>query len=598
MTAQTILNSSKLLPDSNIYSIGPFGRSVSFGSQQARAFNLIWALQKENIINSDTSVAVIGIGLSGMTAALTLAAYNCPPEIYEMEDEVLDRQSGAEHRMLHPTINFWPEREINHTTAFPFADWHLQDCSETVEYFQSIWKEHGSQCFIDICNNAVVQLIAPITKGVDEGKILVKRKGGRFRASDRDVEDMHEDNEKSYHVVILATGFGDERNLDLSTHEEHSYWKPDGLEGRIGLPEFKEFLVAGDGDGGLIDCLRILYNSFDNGRITLKIASIVDSDPGGQKVKNIINRAEESAREAFKFYERGKSIPTVNVVALENAYLEAVGELSFSARERIEGFLLENANKSVVIISPSDAPYNISAAPVHKLMLAIAQKRKQVLHVRGRLVKVDSSLISGSDEDQYHVVYLDEAGDIEHKSPGMIILDDSGKTIAIDQGVFSIDEKQEPTGSRVCNWYRISRIGPTFSISNLVENEEIVAILRANQTKHECHTLEDDVLDQLRKKCSRFEFCPDPNQDSNIFHKSRKGIIKEFWGKYVSSTHYPELRRIDKTGEWLLHYDSNHIDQAKAEKIGGISDSQHLFGLKLKSTPTVSGSMGLERPPE
>jgi threonine dehydrogenase-like Zn-dependent dehydrogenase len=48
---------------------------VNFAAQQNRALNLIWALAKDGRLQPDDRVAVIGAGLTGLTAAAGLIAH-------------------------------------------------------------------------------------------------------------------------------------------------------------------------------------------------------------------------------------------------------------------------------------------------------------------------------------------------------------------------------------------------------------------------------------------------------------------------------------------------------------------------------------------
>jgi hypothetical protein len=45
-----------------VFALGNFARQVTFASQQARAFNLIWALFKENRLTAGQNIAVVGAG--------------------------------------------------------------------------------------------------------------------------------------------------------------------------------------------------------------------------------------------------------------------------------------------------------------------------------------------------------------------------------------------------------------------------------------------------------------------------------------------------------------------------------------------------------
>jgi hypothetical protein len=126
----------------HIFCIGPYGRRVSFASQQARALNTVWALEQAEIISEGTRVAVVGGGLAGITAAAALLARRCLVSLYERRPNILDVQSLAIHRFVHPSINFWPEKSVTPTTEFPFLDWYASDCAGIIQRLTKEWNDH------------------------------------------------------------------------------------------------------------------------------------------------------------------------------------------------------------------------------------------------------------------------------------------------------------------------------------------------------------------------------------------------------------------------------------------------------------------------
>src|SRR3954471_15203875 len=75
----------------NCFFIGPFAKRVSFASQQYRAIDLVEALQRRGKLTSDSSVAVVGAGLAGLTATAALRGLRCKKvHLYE--------QTGPMHR--------------------------------------------------------------------------------------------------------------------------------------------------------------------------------------------------------------------------------------------------------------------------------------------------------------------------------------------------------------------------------------------------------------------------------------------------------------------------------------------------------------------
>jgi pyruvate/2-oxoglutarate dehydrogenase complex dihydrolipoamide dehydrogenase (E3) component len=65
-----------------VYCLGPFPSRVNFTSQQHRALNLVSALRVCNKFAPDDSVAVIGAGLAGLSAAAAFISHGCYVDVY------------------------------------------------------------------------------------------------------------------------------------------------------------------------------------------------------------------------------------------------------------------------------------------------------------------------------------------------------------------------------------------------------------------------------------------------------------------------------------------------------------------------------------
>jgi threonine dehydrogenase-like Zn-dependent dehydrogenase len=106
-------------PYPNTYFIGSKSIRLTFLSQQVRAFNLIWALQEKRCLGK--SVAVIGGGLAGMTAALAAQEAGAAVTLYERKADLLHLQRGCQLRFIHPNVYDWPDPESS--DAFTRLPW-------------------------------------------------------------------------------------------------------------------------------------------------------------------------------------------------------------------------------------------------------------------------------------------------------------------------------------------------------------------------------------------------------------------------------------------------------------------------------------------
>src|SRR3954469_1371802 len=83
-----------------LFCLGPFPRLVSFSAQQYRALNLVWALHDKDKFSRGDSIAVIGAGVAGLTAAAGFIGYGCKVDIYEAGAVAMVRQRATEHRLV------------------------------------------------------------------------------------------------------------------------------------------------------------------------------------------------------------------------------------------------------------------------------------------------------------------------------------------------------------------------------------------------------------------------------------------------------------------------------------------------------------------
>jgi NAD(P)-binding Rossmann-like domain len=128
-----ILNAAQPSKDENVYFVGPFARRVNFMSQQARALNLVWALAEDGVLKDYPRVAIVGAGLTGLTAAAALIAKECPLSIFEMNDSEVARAASFE-ASFHPPNNKLLARnriESDNKPSFLRLDcWLLLRCYE------------------------------------------------------------------------------------------------------------------------------------------------------------------------------------------------------------------------------------------------------------------------------------------------------------------------------------------------------------------------------------------------------------------------------------------------------------------------------------
>jgi hypothetical protein len=346
-------------PKQKIYFIGPYGRRISFAFQQRRAFNTVWALHEIKEIEEGTSVAVIGAGLCGVTVAAALLSKRCLVSIYDRFPGVLEFQSRATHRFVHPTINLWPEKEIFPTTCFPFFDWFESICSVNMVRLKQEWKDYFQRRVHEVLEANVTSI-----------EYDTASNGVKVFAEGHGVPPMAE-----YEVAIVATGFGIEDSVVGAT--SLGYWEPDFLSERAEKAD--DIVVSGIGDGGLIDALRAVHKNFADGRLVIKLArQLTDSGVAAR-----VERAEKQVAGNCGNDE------TVAAGLFAKVYEDLVKRSPAICTDILDGSYYRKTpayrKQRVRLVGPLPFPYSVNSAPIHKYMIAHAISAGEIEYKQGRL---------------------------------------------------------------------------------------------------------------------------------------------------------------------------------------------------------------------
>lgn len=346
-----------------MYCVGPPSGRLSFMSQQVRAMNLVWALGQKGKIKPGSTVGVVGGGIAGLSAAMTLRALRCHVTVFEKSLALLHRQRAATHRHAHPSINWWPnDSELLPTTSLPFLNWGMGQCDRIVQTMMSQWKrledESGPELMVeqeDVTSAAVVP--------ADQNRLVLKS--------------GHKEVGNGFDLVIVASGFGEE--IAVTGLPRVSYWQPDDLENIRNNPgEIDLFVVSGFGDGGLLDALRIAYD-LKSGALSFHLAQLISGTALSDEIKKLGVDAN-AWREMAKKIEDNKG--------KDNIY----GQV----RLMLAGALRARAGEIRLIDRDLVTPFHGPGAPVHKLMIAYGAYCGAVVYEKGELKPTD-------EEGRYHV---------------------------------------------------------------------------------------------------------------------------------------------------------------------------------------------------
>lgn len=253
-----------------VYVIGTFDRRVTVLSQQQRALNLAWSLVESKIVPSgkDTErkrIAVVGGGFAGLTfaAALIHKQVHCDIVIFEERDTLLPLQQGSDSRWLHPRIYDWPGEGSEAAAAMlPVLNWTAARASDVVVQALGSWKDTlaSDNAAVDLwCNARHLQLSAD-SDAPDRAKIewVGEKRDAASGANTGAIQASG--SSAAFDIVVLAVGFG------LEVNNPSSYWRNETL-GQPSLGQHRRtFLLSGQGDGAMVDLLRLRISQFRQDR--------------------------------------------------------------------------------------------------------------------------------------------------------------------------------------------------------------------------------------------------------------------------------------------------------------------------------------------
>lgn len=228
-------------------------RNISIPDQQARCFNLCYALSKSGRVTRRSHVAIVGAGISGMTCAVALTmATDCLVYVYERDEILLRRLREASFRYFHPELNSSAGRDgasisgdPDLLTAFPFMNWSggygWAVAEEMIRKF-----DHYRRC-----SCIALSMGEPIVKidSSEEGVMVSTARRAPVQ----------------FDLAIDATGFGREKGSDLTNDE--SYWHSGNPRGYRALTirarrSRERILISGNGDSGVIELAHCLIRDF------------------------------------------------------------------------------------------------------------------------------------------------------------------------------------------------------------------------------------------------------------------------------------------------------------------------------------------------
>jgi hypothetical protein len=270
-----------------VYVLGTFARHVTFYSQQVRALNLVDALCGMGRVAEGSSVAVVGAGLAGLTAAAAALRRGLHVHLVEKRGDprlspgLMPLQGGCEERWIDPFVYDWPTpddlpAEDAPAAGLPLLSWTANRAGAVREEVLARFREEaepadGSRPRISYHSHTVTG--ADIQRAED-GRLLLHLGDGAPVTVD---------------ALVLAVGFGVEEN-----EGSWRYWSNDNLGGNEA--EGKTYLVTGMGDGGLTDVMRLCIAEFKHRDVLRAFGNARDV---GKRLQEAVGAAHTDLVEAF-----------------------------------------------------------------------------------------------------------------------------------------------------------------------------------------------------------------------------------------------------------------------------------------------------------
>jgi hypothetical protein len=272
LTPKQVIQQAHVPGTQTVLVLGCYEQRVTVYSQQVRALNLVDAMISEKLVREGGTIAIVGGGVAGITAAVALA--KAAPrqkrlELFEGRSQILEFQRNST-RYLHPHLYDWPSPDsLIEDAGLPIMNWRAGEAGDVAAALRVQFEEN---------TRIILNESTPVT-GLDASgrwEVRVITPGSAVG--------------KMYDVVVLAIGFGLER---YQTGDTPPYWHPSHLAGALLTQSDKpNTFISGNGDGGLVEFQMAAFNALDHQQ-TCKLVTSLDLGAAKTEVEKIEQEAWE-----------------------------------------------------------------------------------------------------------------------------------------------------------------------------------------------------------------------------------------------------------------------------------------------------------------
>jgi hypothetical protein len=291
-----------------LYVLGSLNWHITVHSQQCRAINLIRSLMGDGRALDDKSLAIVGAGFAGLTAAAyAVEKTTAKVTLIDAAPRPLWIQDSCANRWLHPGIYDWPYAgSLEPCTALPVLNWRAGSARDVARRVRAEF-------------DRIVTTKALLTVLLEKHVRSVNRSDDSLLL-DVDGEQM------PFGLVVLATGFG----LESGGPCRIGYWNDsDGLDD---IAPGESVLISGFGDGGLADVLRLCLPEIRQASLVELIRHVPVEVCHRLIEADSLNRFDGSALD--RFYE---NLRIESIIKRLQKTAAQLGRITLSGRDHLYG---------------------------------------------------------------------------------------------------------------------------------------------------------------------------------------------------------------------------------------------------------------------